>query len=236
MPLAVLIVCLGMPVIAQTQWKPAIFRSGMLPPTPVEAVAGGEVFVQATVTRPGRVGEVVLLRITSPFTQPAVAAIRGWLFQPAEETRPKTLADPRSIVTEAVESKVFVGCVFRPPTLNTPTVGEPPKNVGIATDDVVFPLSTVTPLYPPLAHVDGTVLVRVTVSENGSVLSAATLRSVAGLDEAALNAARRWTFRPARIHGRFQETFAYLVFAFRQPVTSPSSARLASPPSTAPGR
>jgi TonB family protein len=221
--MTVLVVCLGIPVIAQTPGKPPAFRSGMLPPTPVDAVAGGEVFVQATVARTGRVSDVVALRITPPFTQPVVAAIRGWLFQPAEETRPATPGGPRPIMSEAVESKVFVGCVFRPPTLNTPTVGEPPKDVGVATDDVVVPLSTVTPVYPPLAHVDGTVLVRVTVSENGSVRSVATIRSVAGLDDAAVSAARRWTFRPARIHGRLQETFAYLVFAFRQPVTSLSA-------------
>lgn len=228
MQAAVLVVCLGITLFAQTQWKPAQLRDGMLPVTPVDAVAGGEVFVQTTVTRTGRVGDVIALRTSPPFTQYVVNAIRGWLFQPAEQTGPKIPGDLRSIVTEAVESKVFVACVFRPPTLNTPTLGESPKDVGIATDDVVFPLSTVTPLYPPQARVDGTVLVRVTVGVNGSVLSAATLRSVAGLDESALSAARRWTFRPARIQGRLEETFAYIVFVFRQPVTSPFS----SPPST----
>jgi TonB family protein len=206
-------------VFAQTSWKPAKFREGMLPVTPVQAVAGGEVFVEATVTDAGRVGDLTTLRTSPPFTQSVLDAVRGWGFQPAEQTIPKVPGDPRSVVTEAIESKVVIAGVFRPPTLNSPTVGEPPKDVRPATGDVAVPLRTVTPLYPPLALADGTVLVQVTVGVNGSVVSATTVRSAPGFDESALTAARQWTFRPARIHGRLEETFAYLVFAFRQPVT-----------------
>jgi TonB family protein len=63
------------------------------------------------------------------------------------------------------------------------------------------------------------VVVQVAVGVNGQVVNAATVRSAAGFDELALAAARQWTFRPARIHGRLEQTFAYLVFAFRRPVT-----------------
>jgi TonB family protein len=125
-------------------------------------------------------------------------------------------------VAQAVESKVVIACIFRPPTLNSPTVGEPPKDVQPAGDDVAVPSSTVTPPYPPMALADGTVIVQVAVDVNGRVVNATTVRSAPGFDEAALAAARQWTFRPARIHGRLEETFAYIVFGFRQPVTSPS--------------
>src|SRR5258705_346072 len=38
-------------------------------------------------------------------------------------------------------------------------------------------------------------------------------------DEAAIGAARAWSFRPARRDGRAITTRAYLIFAFQQPVT-----------------
>jgi TonB family protein len=200
-------------------WKAAQFRGGVLPLTPVQAVAGGEVFVEATVNNNGAVGDVTTLRTSEPFGQYVLNAVRGWQFQPAEETVFTRPGDPRSIVTRAVESHVLVACIFRPPTLNTPTLGGPPKDVQRGTEDVAVPFSTVTPLYPPLALGDATVFVQVTVDITGSVVGATTLRSVPGFDESALTAARRWIFRPARIHGRLEETLAYLVFAFRQPVT-----------------
>jgi TonB family protein len=214
--------CLAVETFAQASWKPAKFREGTRPVTPVQAVAGGEVFVEATVTKAGRVGGLATLRTSPPFTQYVLDAVRDWQFQPAEEMTPKVPGDPGSIVSAPVESKVVIACVFRPPTLNSPTLGEPPKNVQPASDDVAIPLSTVTPLYPPLAVVDATVLVEVRVGVNGRVVSATTVRSAAGFDESALAAARQWTFRPARIHGRLEETLAYIVFGFRQPVTSPS--------------
>jgi len=218
---SLVVASLGIGVFAQTSWNPPRLREGALPLTPVQAVAGGEVFVQLGVTDAGLVSDVTALRTSPPFAQYVVDEVRGWRFQPAVRTAPKRPGDPRSIVTEAAESEVLVACIFRPPTLNTPTVGEPPTDVGTATDNVAFPLSTVTPLYSPLARGAGTVLVEVTVGVDGSVVTASIVQSAPAFDEPALNAARQWTFRPARIHGRLEGTFAYLVFAFRQPVTSP---------------
>jgi TonB family protein len=220
-----LAVALGAALLASSQpaevppWKAAQFRGGVLPLTPVQAVAGGEVFVEATVTNAGVVGELTTLRTSEPFSQYVLTAIRGWRFQAAEESVFRRPGDPRSIETRAVESRVLVACVFRPPTLNTPTLGVPPKDVQRATEDVAVPFSTVTPLYPPLALGDATVLLQVTVDITGSVVGATIVRSVPGFDESALTAARRWIFRPARINGRLEETMAYIVFAFRQPVT-----------------
>ncbi len=56
------------------------------------------------------------------------------------------------------------------------------------------------PVYPELArdaHIDGTVLVRVLVGEDGFVHQALLLQSVLGLDDAALTAARTAVFKPA---------------------------------------
>ena len=220
MPLTILAACLTVGVVAQPSWKPPKLLDGPLPSTPVLAVSAGEVFIEVTLTDAGLISDLTTLRTTPPFTQSVLDALRDWRFQPAEEAIPTVPGNPRSVVMRPVKSKVMVACVFRAPTLNTPTVGVPPKTVNSAAEDVAAPLSTVPPLYPPRSLFDGTVLVQVTVGVDGRVVNATILRSAAGFDESALTAARQWTFRPARIHGRPEETFAYIVFAFRQPVTS----------------
>jgi TonB family protein len=114
---------------------------------------------------------------------------------------------------------VLVAGIFRPPTLNTPTLGEPPRNVASASNETPFPLTTVMPRYPPLARDSGIVLVEARVDAGGGVADVKVIRSVRPFDEPALDAARRWTFRPARVRGTAVATLAYIAFAFRQPVT-----------------
>src|SRR5439155_12588032 len=116
--------CLTSGVVAQPSWKAAKLRDAMLPTTPVQAVSAGEVFVEVTVTDAGLVGDLTTLRTTPPFTQAVLDALRGWRFQPAEEAIPRVPGDPRSIVIRPVQSKVVVACLFRAPTLNTPTGGD----------------------------------------------------------------------------------------------------------------
>jgi TonB family protein len=197
------VACLTAGVFAQPSWTPARLVDGAPPAIPVEAVSGGEVFVEATVTRTGAVSDVAALRITPPFTQSVLDAVRDWRFQTADQ------------------SQVLIACVFRPPTLNGVTLGEPPRDVTAASEDVAVPVKTVIPLYPPMALADGAVIVHVTVGVDGRVANATAVRSAAAFDESAVAAARQWLFRPARIDGRLEQTAAFLVFAFRQPVAAP---------------
>lgn len=72
---------------------------------------------------------------------------------------------------------------------------------------------------PPLARDSGIVLIEVRVDTGGGVADAKVIRSARPFDKPALDAARRWTFRPARVRGTSVVTLAYIAFAFRQPVT-----------------
>lgn len=60
----------------------------------------------------------------------------------------------------------------------------------------------------------GLVVVQVRIGRDGSVTSARIARSVPGLDEAALLAARLWRFTPAMRHGEAVAAVAYLPFLF----------------------
>ena len=206
-------------LVAQGRFVPAQYRDGALPMIPVQAIAGGEVFLELAVGSTGVVRAIRTLRATPPFTDAMSNAVRGWRFRPAEEEMEPEPGTPVDLKPRKVDSNVLVVGIFRPPTFNTPTAGEPPTEVVSASDETPFPLATVTPLYPPLARDTGIVLVEVRVDPRGGVVDAKAIRSAPPFDEPALDASRRWTFRPARVHGTPIARLAYIVFAFRQPIT-----------------
>lgn len=204
---------------AQDGFVPARYRDGALPQIPIRAIGGGEAFLELTVSSSGAVSAVRTLRATPPFTDAMSHTVRGWQFRPATEEmelEPGKPVDPKP--RRPVESKVLVVGIFRPPTLNTPTFGEPPKDVASPSNEMPFPLATVMPLYPPLARENGIVLVEVCVDARGGVADAKVIRSAPPFDAPARDAVRRWTFRPARVHGTTVASLAYVVSAFRQPI------------------
>ena len=207
----VLAVCAVAAVGAADPSTPARFRSGSLPAIPVQAVSGGQVFVELTVSETGGVVDVRVLRTTPPFSEPFVGAVRSWQFFPAAESGTTDARHP-------VASKVLVAGVFRPPALLNATLGEPPKDVAPASADTFFPVSVIVPPFPPRAVADGLVLVQAQIDQAGRVRKAQVVRSAPPFDQAALDAARQWTFRPAH-QGGPTGTLVYLLFGFRQPVT-----------------
>lgn len=75
-----------------------------------------------------------------------------------------------------------------------------------------------TPDYPGLARaagIEGTVLVRVLVGEDGFVKKSILLQSVLALDEAALDASATAVFRPARQQERPVAVWVVIPIEFR---------------------
>jgi len=200
---------------------PARLQTPVLPDIPIAAMGGGEVFVEAIVSDTGSVSDVRLLRATPPFEAGVVSAVRGWRFTPAEEETAETPGAPRE--RNRLRSSVLVAAVFRPPTLNTPTFGESPKDVAAPSPDVAFPASTIQPPYPPTALASGVVLVEVALAPDGRITGTRVVRSAPPFDGAAVDAAKQFTFRPGRLHGAAAPQFAYIIFGFRQPVTLPTA-------------
>ena len=208
---------------AQESWTPPRLQTGSSPAARISAVSGGEVFLEITVTDRGTVSHIDVLRTTPPFTDIVLGEVRGWTFLPAERTSQRTSGTPPStvteLVTETVASKVFVAAIFRPPSVNTPTLGSPPADAAAPTEEIASPVTSVTPGFPVQALYDGTVLTEVTIGVDGGVTSAEIVQSSAGFDELALVTARQWSFRPARVSGQLEETYGYIAFAFRAPIT-----------------
>ena len=204
-------------------YLPAQYRSGAPPVVSIQAVGGGDVLLEISVSRDGDVTSVKTLRATPPYTDALSAAARGWQFLPAEqEIEPKAGEPPVSPrPRERVDSTVLAAGVFLPPTINTPTLGEAPKDLARpSSPETPYPISTTRPIYPPRALMGGVVVVEVRVTPDGRVADAAVVSSAPSFDQVALEAARQWTFRPGRVRGVAVEKLAYIVFAFRQPLTS----------------
>ena len=226
--LCIAVACLGVTLSAQQvpqgTFRPAEYAGGSLPLVPVQAIAGGEVLLELAVTKAGIVADVKTLRTTPPFTAQFVAAARSWRFRPAERLT-ESADGSRRPAWLPVEATVLLAEVVRAPTLNTPTAGDLPRDVGSEVDDTPYPLSVIAPGFPPRARDDGSVLVQVMVDAGGRVSDAKVLQSSPAFDAVALTTARSWVFRPARVRGESVATYAYLVFAFRQPVTTTPAIR-----------
>jgi len=195
-------------------FTPARYLGGGAPAIPVQAVSGGEVFVEATVDASGLVTDVTPLRVAPPFTDAVVNAVRGWTFTPAID------ASRSDLPARSVPTKVLVAAIFRPPALNAPTLGASPTNVAAPSAEVAAPLSTgAPPSFPPNALDSGTVLLECHIGTAGQVLATKVLLSSPPFDRFALDAVRRWTFRPARRGTQPIDAYTYVSFAFRQPVT-----------------
>ena len=168
-PKSYLVACAAAIVVAAPEGRvPARYRSGPLPQIPLHAVGGGEVILEVSVTRGGVVSEITAARSSPPFTDVMTAAVRGWRFQPAEDTVP-------------VDSRVLVAAVFRPPTINTPTLGSGANDVISLSRDVPSPTRIVTPSYPPQSLDNRAVLVEVRVAAAGAVTSAEVIGDGVGI-------------------------------------------------------
>ena len=181
------------------------FVRGDLPLVPVLAVSGGEVFLEVLVTEDGRVDAVDVLRTTPPFTEALADAVRRWQFT-------------RAAAPQTGSLRVFVAGIFAPPALEGPTLGEPPKDLRAPHEDVAFPVFWTRAGYPPHAMGAGAVLIETTFGDSPIPIDTRVVVSAPGFDEAALDAARSWAFRPARRDGQVIATHAYIVFGFRPPV------------------
>jgi hypothetical protein len=210
--------------LQKPRFVPPRIRSAELPPLPSPNIAGGgEVLIEATVDPRGAVIRPAILRATPPYTQFVLDAMARWRFDPARETDYKGLE-----TTVAVPITVLA--IYRPPVLlNTPTIGEPTKDLMKPSGDVAMATMTMAPLYPPDARDGGVALYEVTLDEAGRAIETRDVASVSGFDSAARSALAQFQFRPGSHRARAVPATTYVLFGFRPPVG------LATPPLPTPG-
>ncbi len=199
-------------VLAQADFAPPALLSGSVPGQPAQALGGGEVLVELTVTNRGAVGAMAVIRSTPPFTALVTEAASGWRFAAAEATDEDGITGP-------VESKVLVAAVFSPPTLTGPGRGEAPQEVGVAAPEVPYPAALAMPAFPPGALFEAVVLLGLAVSDGGEVTEIDVIQSGEVFDQVAVDAVRQWRFQPATRDGRPVPATVVALVGFRQPIT-----------------
>jgi protein TonB len=65
------------------------------------------------------------------------------------------------------------------------------------------------------SHVEGGVILDLIIDEHGTVTSTRVLKSVALLDQAAIDAVRQWRFTPARLNGEAIPIVMTVTVSFR---------------------
>jgi TonB family protein len=151
------------------------------------------------------VQEAIVIDDSPPFTEEVRKVVRLWRFEP-----------PTVEGTQA-PGRVAVLGLFREPTLlgGAP----PPKRISSPSVEIPYPASTVTPAYPPQALSPGVVMLEVAIDEKGTVADVEILSQAEGFAAAAVEAARQFPFRAAKLDRHPVRSFAVLVFGFPQPVT-----------------
>jgi TonB family protein len=97
----------------QAGFMPAQYRDGAPPQIPIQAVGGGEVFLELSVSSDGVVSGVRTLRATAPFTEAVNDAVRSWQFRPAEEEAEPEAGKPvERKPRKRVESTVLVAGIL----------------------------------------------------------------------------------------------------------------------------
>jgi len=190
---------------ASQAFEPARAERLSMQGTPFNTAAAGVVLTELTVDARGLVTDVRVLQDLAPFTDVIRGSVRGWTFAAAREGG------------QRIESHVLVAGLFRPAMLMFPAPDAVRTPEGTPSEDAPLPTGLSVPPYPPNAIGDAYVVTEVEIGESGGVQSVNTLTPTSGFDDAALSAARQWTFRPAQREGSSVPTLAYLVFGFRQP-------------------
>jgi protein TonB len=117
---------------------------------------------------------------------------------------------PFAHVTPAIPSidSGAVGDLLGVPEPLSPPAAAPAQQPPIRLHGGMRPpqkIAHVAPRYPVIARegrVEGTVILEAIIDTSGRVESARVLRSIALLDDAALDAVRQWRFTPARLNDR----------------------------------
>ena len=119
---------------------------------------------------------------------------------------PATPRAPASVVNGVDGSVPGFGAPIALPPPAPPPPAPPPQTPIRLHSGMQAPhkIVNVDPIYPRVAqaaHVDGIVILEAIIDAQGRVTTARVLRSIALLDQAAVDAVRQWTFAPARLNG-----------------------------------
>ena len=196
-------------VAEQAEFQPpAAVSVSAIPEQPLSA-QNGALVLDVRVSATGEVADIEIRRDLPPLTEGAVGAVKTWKFEPAK------------LDGNCVASRITVAVNFNPTSTSSADV---PLHPLVPREDESRVSSSFQPAEVTFAKMPafvygafspGTVVVAVTVNENGKVESTKVLRDAAPFTGHALEAAADWRFLPATFKGKPLESTVVIAFVFR---------------------
>lgn len=214
----VVIMAMASPLAAQkTQPKftpPDISTASDINYSP-NSVASGVVVVAVHLDSAGMIKGTEVLRDIPSLTAPVLLAVNGWTFKPA------------MLSGNGVDSTIFVSIVFNPFYYQLGSAD--PPDLGQALEQVqpdangFLPAKIATASwaqYPANSVAQGAVILDVRVGPTGRVTHTVLVNRIPSLTTTSMNAAKKWTFNPAMLHGAHIAANTVVGYVFRLPSTS----------------
>jgi TonB family protein len=168
----------------------------------------GVVIIEAKIDESGKVVDIMVLKSVPGLDPSAMDAVRQW------EYEPMTIAGKAVKVVftvtvkfaldkdKAKDAGVGIGAGDMEQKLKEFEKGAVPCK-----DDIQPPrlIKQVDPVYPEEARqkkIEGIVILSIKTDESGKVIDAMILRSIPGLDDAALSAVKQWIYEPLILDGK----------------------------------
>jgi TonB family protein len=211
----ILLICCAFSALAQVPFKPAEVTSARDVQFPVGSIASGIVVVDVSLDSKGDVTRTDVLRDIASLTSTATSTVRAWKYRPA------------TLGGTPLASPVRVAFVFRPSViLAAPPSFAPLLLEGDVTTDVASGytppgiVAAAYPAYPIDAASVGAVVVRVKLDADGMVKEVTAIRSFRPFTRSSMEAAKKWQFRPATLHGEPIASNIAIAFVYSPPVLS----------------
>jgi TonB family protein len=212
---ATILLCCSHPTLAQTSFKPAEVTSANDVQFPVGSIASGIVVVDVSLNSKGDVTGTKVQRDIASLTSVATSSVKAWKYRPA------------SLDGTPQNSLVRVAFAFRPHVIMAaPPNFEPLQQPDDVRQDVrsgYIPPGiegVAYPAYPIDAATVGAVVAQVRVGVDGKVEDVQPIRTFNPFNQFSLEAARKWRFRPATLHGEPIASNVVIAFVFSPPITN----------------
>jgi TonB family protein len=197
----------------QTYVPPAVTSAGdAYIPYENQIVTDGLFVLDVGISEAGEIQQIEALRNPGSMVEAAKKSLRSWKFHPAYENGKPTPS--RLTVAFLQPPTIYIGVRPVPPKDFRPVI--PPDQSGselVPVGILAFDYSD----YPVNSVAWGSVVLQVTVSSAGDVKDVTLLHGMAGFNDFALQALKRWRFRAATFQGNPVTSATVVAFIFQTP-------------------
>jgi TonB family protein len=206
------LICLWPSTVAKEAYAPPDVTSAGDAYVPYQIVTDGLFVLDVGLSDQGEIQRIEALRDPGSMLDAAKTSVRAWKFLPASEG-----GKPRA-------SRLTVAFLYRPTSYNgirpvppkdfVPVI--PPDQSDNGSGDVpVGVLWFEYPDYPVNSVAWGSVVIKVTVDNVGDVKDVNLLHGMAVFNDFALDALKKWRFRPATVSGKPVTSTIIVAFVFQ---------------------